>query len=150
MKTGTHKPTVSPTKGPTSSPTAAPTASPTATPSLNPAKDPSLSPTANPTPVATSNPTPAPTPSASSVGTYATKHMDLLLEMDKVVGSLVTLIEEKNLAEDTIIIFASDNGGGQGTDPSTGHYSNGPLRGRKGMIYEGKKCLSQRNEKMTS
>ena len=84
------------------------------------------------------------------VGTYATKHMDLLLEMDKVVGSLVTLIEEKNLAEDTIIIFASDNGGGKGTDPSTGHYSNGPLRGRKGMIYEGKKCLSQRNEKMTS
>lgn len=73
-------------------------------------------------------------------GKYPTKHLDVLLEMDKVVGSLVSFIENKGLAEDTIIVFASDNGGlgrGIGTDPSLGHESNGPLRGSKGMVYEG-------------
>ena len=44
-------------------------------------------------------------------GEYATPHMDMLLEMDKTVGSLVGLIEDKGLAEDTIIISGSDNGG---------------------------------------
>lgn len=70
-------------------------------------------------------------------GEHVTKHLDLLLEMDKVVGSLVSLIEDNGLAEDTIIIFASDNGGGIQTDPETGHFSNGPLRGSKGMVWEG-------------
>ena len=44
-------------------------------------------------------------------------------------------------AEDTIIIFASDNGGlGEGKDSGSvdyGHNSNGSLRGQKGTIYEG-------------
>jgi arylsulfatase A-like enzyme len=65
--------------------------------------------------------------------------MDMLYEMDLVVGSLVSLIEDKGLAEDTIIIFASDNGGlgdMHGT-PSDVHDSSGPLRGSKAMIYEG-------------
>ena len=73
---------------------------------------------------------------------YGTPHMDVLGEMDKVVGSLVSLIEDKNLAEDTIIIFASDNGGlgkTHGTDTTIyGHASSGPLRNSKGSIYEGK------------
>lgn len=73
---------------------------------------------------------------------YDTRHMDLLGEMDKVVGSLVSLIENKNIAEDTIIIFASDNGGlagKQGTNPNLyGHASSGPLRSSKASIYEGK------------
>jgi len=68
---------------------------------------------------------------------YPDRHMDMLLEMDKVVGSLVSLIEDKGLAEDTIIIFASDNGGLGRNRYSTPHDSSGPLRGLKGMIYEG-------------
>lgn len=44
-------------------------------------------------------------------GEYPTAHMDLLLELDKVVGSLVSLVESKGLANETIIIFSSDNGG---------------------------------------
>jgi hypothetical protein len=35
----------------------------------------------------------------------------MLFEMDKAVGSLVRMIDERDLAEDTIIIFTSDNGG---------------------------------------
>ena len=70
-------------------------------------------------------------------GQYETNHLDMLLEMDKVVGSLVSIIEDKNLAEDTIIIFTSDNGGlspGEGTDYSLGHRSSGPLRGHKALV----------------
>ena len=63
--------------------------------------------------------------------------MDVLLEMDKVVGSLISLREEN--PENTIIIFASDNGGlgrrkGMWGIPEMVTYD---LRGSKGMVYEG-------------
>ena len=67
---------------------------------------------------------------------YETRHLDMLLEMDKVVGSLVSMIEDKQLTEDTIIIFTSDNGG-LNNSAFTGHLTSGPLRGKKGNIYEG-------------
>jgi arylsulfatase A len=60
--------------------------------------------------------------------------------MDKVVGSLIQMLEEKDVIEDTIIVFASDNGG-LGTnvtnDLEFGHLPSGPLREEKGSIYEG-------------
>ena len=37
--------------------------------------------------------------------------MDMLLELDKSVGSLVSIIEDNGIANETIIIFTSDNGG---------------------------------------
>jgi len=65
-----------------------------------------------------------------------TRHLDMLLELDKVVGSLVNTIETRGLAQDTIIIFSSDNGG-LSKSKSLGHYASGPLRGKKGQIWEG-------------
>ena len=72
-------------------------------------------------------------------GEYGTPHMDVLLEMDKVVGALVQSLRDREMLEDTIIIFTSDNGGlNQETRSDVyGHYSNGPLRGAKGEVYEG-------------
>jgi len=72
-------------------------------------------------------------------GRYPSAHMDMLFEMDKSVGSLVSMVEERGLANNTIIIFASDNGG---VKPSSGSFeygldSHGPLRGWKGNVYEG-------------
>lgn len=67
---------------------------------------------------------------------YQTKHLDLLLELDKVVGSLVTVIEQKQISSETIVIFTSDNGGLRSSIGSF-HDSSGPLRGSKGEIYEG-------------
>ena len=67
---------------------------------------------------------------------YKTRHMDMLLEMDKVVGSLVSIIEERNLAENTIIIFTSDNGGLRLSEQFS-HRASGPLRGFKADNYEG-------------
>ena len=69
---------------------------------------------------------------------YETSHLDMLGAMDKAVGSIVAMIENKNLAEETIIIFTSDNGGlNQKASKETGHLTSGPLRGAKASIFEG-------------
>jgi arylsulfatase A len=59
--------------------------------------------------------------------------------VDESVGRLLDLLDELNLAENTLVIFFSDNGGliqrydGQGPVVST----NAPLRAEKGTLYEG-------------
>lgn len=67
---------------------------------------------------------------------YPGLHMDLLGEMDKVVGSLVQILEDNGVLNDTIIVFTSDNGG-LGKSVKFGHTPSGPLRGQKGSVYEG-------------
>jgi arylsulfatase A-like enzyme len=69
-------------------------------------------------------------------GTHATAHLDMLYTMDKAVGSIVSMIEDKGLAENTIVIFTSDNGG-LDISTSVGHVESGPFRGYKGQIWEG-------------
>ncbi len=77
----------------------------------------------------------------SIAGVHETPHMDNLAELDLIVGSLTTTLEQKGLLNDTIVIFASDNGGlglATGSDSArNGHYSSGPLRSEKASIYEG-------------
>ncbi|MCH8979310.1 MAG: sulfatase-like hydrolase/transferase, partial [Armatimonadetes bacterium] len=63
----------------------------------------------------------------------------MISDLDEHVGTIVDLIDELGLAENTIIIFTSDNGpthdvGGVDTEFFN---SAGPLRGRKGSLYEG-------------
>ena len=63
---------------------------------------------------------------------YKSNHMDMTF------GSLVNMIEESGLAENTINIFTSDNDGIK-TDGSTehGHNIHGPCHGAKGGdVYE--------------
>lgn len=62
--------------------------------------------------------------------------MDVLSEVDKVVGSLVEVLEDQKLLNNTIILFGSDNGG-LNKSSKYGHRSNGYLRGQKGSIFEG-------------
>ena len=50
--------------------------------------------------------------------------------MDDAIGELLALLDEYELAENTMVIFLSDNGGGSGA-------SNKPLRGGKGRMFEG-------------
>jgi arylsulfatase A-like enzyme len=59
--------------------------------------------------------------------------------MDQSVGRVLAKLEERNLAENTLVIFTSDNGGlatsGQPTNlPAT---NNAPFREGKGYLYEG-------------
>ena len=50
--------------------------------------------------------------------------------MDDAIGHLLGLLDEYGVADNTIILFFSDNGGGAGSD-------NTPLRGHKAMMFEG-------------
>ena len=73
---------------------------------------------------------PHPTPRAA----YAA----MISRMDGDVGRILNLLDELELAEDTLVIFSSDNGttytGGVEADFFR---STGPLRGLKGSLFEG-------------
>jgi arylsulfatase A-like enzyme len=69
---------------------------------------------------------------------------DAIQEFDWCVGELMKKLDELKLADNTLVIVTSDNGGvmddgyldGTGSDTS-GHKCNGALRGFKGGNYEG-------------
>jgi len=69
---------------------------------------------------------------------------DVIQELDWSVGEVLAALERLKLADDTLVLFTSDNGGvmddgyqdGSGDDRS-GHRCNGALRGFKGGLYEG-------------
>lgn len=64
----------------------------------------------------------------------------MVTHMDKGIGEILDLLEELKIADNTLVIFTSDNGptferlGGADSDFFK---SSGPLRGRKGSLYEG-------------
>lgn len=60
----------------------------------------------------------------------------LITHTDKAIGRLIEYLEENNLRENTMIIFASDNGGAIQA-PLEELNTNAGLRGRKGLMYEG-------------
>ncbi len=53
--------------------------------------------------------------------------------VDQSVGRVMAALDKHGLADNTMVIFFSDNGG----DTGAGVGTNAPLRGGKGMIYEG-------------
>lgn len=55
--------------------------------------------------------------------------------MDEAVGKVLNQLDESGVADNTIVIFTSDNGGLSTSEGSP--TSNLPLRGGKGWIYEG-------------
>jgi len=57
----------------------------------------------------------------------------MLTNLDRSVGQLLNRLDELQLAEQTLVIFLSDNGGPTRELTS----SNAPLRGEKGGLYEG-------------
>jgi len=62
----------------------------------------------------------------------------MIESMDDAVGTLLDTLDRLGIADNTIIVFASDNGGNMynevdGTTPT----SNSPLRGGKATMYEG-------------
>jgi arylsulfatase A-like enzyme len=62
----------------------------------------------------------------------------MIESMDDAVGTLLDTLDRLGIADNTIVVFASDNGGNMynevdGTTPT----SNAPLRGGKATMYEG-------------
>ena len=60
----------------------------------------------------------------------------LITHTDKAVGKLIDYLEKNNLRDNTLIIFASDNGGAAQA-PLEELNCNAGLRGRKALLYEG-------------
>ncbi len=54
--------------------------------------------------------------------------------MDQAIGQVLTTLDEEGIAEDTLVLFFSDNGGAA---YSVGGADNAPLRGGKGETFEG-------------
>lgn len=72
----------------------------------------------------------------SGVGLYG----DFIYELDWAVGQIVQALERNGLSENTLVVFASDNGPeGQtyGYAKQYDHYSMGKLRGLKREVVEG-------------
>ena len=69
---------------------------------------------------------------------------DVIQELDWSAGEFMATLDRLKLADNTLVVFTSDNGGvmddgyqdGSGTDAS-GHRCNGALKGYKGSVYEG-------------
>lgn len=65
-------------------------------------------------------------------------HAAMITRMDRDVGTIVNLLKELGIDNDTVVLFSSDNGPHRegGADPDF-FDSNGPLRGIKRDLYEG-------------
>jgi arylsulfatase A-like enzyme len=66
----------------------------------------------------------------------------MIASVDESVGRVLAKLDELKLAEKTLVIFSSDNGGvggyaAAGIPKAGGITDNSPLRGGKGMLYEG-------------
>jgi len=66
----------------------------------------------------------------------------MIASVDESVGRVLGKLDELGLAENTLVIFSSDNGGvggyqAAGIPKAGGITDNAPLRGGKGMLYEG-------------
>jgi arylsulfatase A-like enzyme len=64
---------------------------------------------------------------------------DFVAQTDAVVGRILHALEERGLADNTLVIFTSDNGAHwlPAEVRETGHAANGPWRGMKSDAYEG-------------
>ena len=70
------------------------------------------------------------------------KYAAMIASVDDSVGRIVQKLDELKLSEQTLVIFSSDNGGvgsyrSAGVDTDKEVTNNDPLRGGKGMLYEG-------------
>ena len=62
----------------------------------------------------------------------------MVTRLDGYVGRIMALLTELGLDRDTIVFFASDNGGISGEGHEVTRFrSNGPFRGEKATLYEG-------------
>ena len=57
-------------------------------------------------------------------------YMAAVTEMDAAIGAILDRLDQYNIADDTLVIFFSDNGG-------SGLANNAPLRGGKSTMWEG-------------
>jgi len=67
-------------------------------------------------------------------GRWQSEYHDTMMDHDDLVGSLVDLLDELGIADDTIVIYSTDNGPHMNTWPDAGMT---PFRGEKNSNWEG-------------
>lgn len=74
-------------------------------------------------------------------GHHNPTYAGMLASLDENIGRVLGVLDELHLAENTLVIFSSDNGGVGGYQragiKANDITDNAPLRGGKGMLYEG-------------
>lgn len=73
----------------------------------------------------------------SVFGRDASCFASLIESMDRSLGELLDFLEEKGIAEETLVIFLGDNGSDAPLGDERGYSSSAPLRGKKGTEFEG-------------
>jgi arylsulfatase A-like enzyme len=68
------------------------------------------------------------------LGPQRSLYAGMIAELDEGIGRVVAAVEKEGLRENTLFIFASDNGG---LTSKVAAASNAPLRDGKGSLYEG-------------
>lgn len=81
-------------------------------------------------------------PKPPAGGHHDPTYAAMIYSVDQSVGRILALLAELKLAEKTLVIFSSDNGGvsgyqREGIKKEKSITDNAPLRGGKGMFYEG-------------
>lgn len=79
---------------------------------------------------------------AAAGGHYDPTYAAMIASVDESVGRLLAKLDELKLSDNTLVVFTSDNGGvggyvREGLKNSGDITDNAPLRGGKGMLYEG-------------
>lgn len=77
-----------------------------------------------------SDPLPLDSPLWSAVNASPETYVAMIEQMDRRIGDILAALQQQQLAENTVVIFTSDNGG-------TASSRNEPYSGTKGTTYEG-------------
>jgi arylsulfatase A-like enzyme len=72
--------------------------------------------------------------SRGQAGRWQSEYHDAMIDHDKLVGDLLGLLDELGIAEDTIVVYSTDNGPHMNTWPDGGMT---PFRGEKNSNWEG-------------
>ncbi len=79
--------------------------------------------------------TPTPSPRASGrPGMWQSKYHDTMIDHDKNVGTVLDVLDELGIADDTIVIYSTDNGPHRNSWPDAG---TTPFRSEKNTNWEG-------------
>jgi len=80
-------------------------------------------------------------PKPAAGGHHEPKYAAMIASVDESVGRVLALLKELKVAENTLVVFTSDNGGVGGYEregiQGGSITDNAPLKGGKGMLYEG-------------
>jgi arylsulfatase A-like enzyme len=72
--------------------------------------------------------------SKGQAGRWQSDYHDTMIDHDKVVGQLLDLVDELGIAQDTIVVYSTDNGPHMNSWPDAGMT---PFRGEKNTNWEG-------------